>query len=83
MIKIYNIFLLLLDLLLRPFTPAAGVQIPLGTPPIKQSSANPCWAFFIEPLQDIPLFKRDSRSELVLSEAEGNPLGDAATISRG
>jgi hypothetical protein len=29
---ICNIFIILLDLLLRPFTPATGVQLPLGTP---------------------------------------------------
>jgi len=31
-INLCNIFLLLLDFKLRSFTPAAGVQIPLGTP---------------------------------------------------
>jgi len=55
----------------------------LGTPPTKQSPANPCWAFFIEPVQDTPLFKRGGRSELVLSEAEAPPLEDNTIISSG
>jgi len=45
-INLCNIFLLLLDFKLRPFTPAAGVQIPLGTPPKSSSPVKSYWAFF-------------------------------------
>jgi len=52
-----------------------GFKSPWGRHPKNQ--ARQSTVPFLLSIQDIPLFKRDSSGELVLSEVEGNPLGDA------
>jgi len=73
-----------------PFTPATGVQIPLGTPirilrPSITLTAFFCcrrerplsWKFYPEFVEGPGIASGTTGGELVLSEAEGNPLGDA------
>jgi len=58
----------------RPFTPAAGVQIPLGTPFFERGYRF-FGNLFLLGVQAIPLSKRDIRGEFILSLPKEIPLG--------